>query len=353
MRADPRGPAHRPRPEPLRLHDGDRNLQEQVRNDTGVPTSEVLLSQRLRQAGYATAAVGKWHLGVRPPYRPLRRGFDSFFGFLAGTHAYFDWGPGLYGPVFRDDRRVRGEGYLTDAFAEEAEQIIEGAGDAPFFLYVAFHAVHAPFEAPERHRDTYAHLEPPERAAVAAMTAALDDGVGRILDALDRTGRADDTLVWFLNDNGGLPPVSSNAPLRGGKGDLFEGGIRVPFVLRWPARLAPGTSDLPVSVLDVFPTVAAAAGLPEGDRPLDGADLLPSLAGGPPPARPALHWRYDASRAIRRGPWKLLERDGEALLFDLAQDPGETRDLAAEHPRRVAELSRDLDAWESEVAERP
>ena len=326
-------------------------FQEQMRGDVGVPLSETLLPERLRDEGYATAAVGKWHLGVRPAYRPLRRGFDTFFGILAGTHAYFDWGPGLYGPVFRGDERAEGSTYLTDAFADEAVAVLRMKHDRPLFLYVAFHAVHGPLEAPDDLLARYAHLEPDERRRVAAMTGALDDGVGRILAAVRERGRERDTLVIFLSDNGGLPPMSSNAPLRGGKAQLFEGGIRVPFVVRWPARLEPGAQDLPVSSLDVAPTVLAAAGAATHEDAFDGIDLLPRLdPARDAPARPALHWRFAGSEAIRRGSWKLLRgRDAEDLggsaLFDLQSDPGETRDRKVDHPELAAELGSALDAW--------
>jgi len=341
--------------------------QHQMRQDIGVPLDETLLPELLRRAGYATAAVGKWHLGVRPEYRPLRRGFQSFFGFLAGTHDYFDWGPGLYGPVFRGARRAQGDAYLTDAFAGEASEFVRRHAGQPYFLYVAFHAVHGPLEAPERHLRAYAGLEPEERRAIAAMTTALDEGIGRILDAIADSGDARDTLVWFLNDNGGVPPISSNAPLRGGKGDLFEGGIRVPSLLRWPQALSPGVYEAPVSILDVFPTLAAAAGAAGTPRPLDGVDLLPHLRGASAsPPHPSLRWRFDRERAIRRDGWKLVTGTEGTLLFDLPADPGETHDLSAEQPGRVASLREELDAWTrglgparpawapaSEVSERP
>jgi arylsulfatase A-like enzyme len=325
-------------------------FQHQMRNDIGVSLDETLLPELLRRADYATAAVGKWHLGVRPEYRPLRRGFQSFFGFLAGTHDYFDWGPGLYGPVFRGARRAKGDEYLTDAFAREASEFVRRNAGRPYFLYVAFHAVHGPLEAPQRQLARYAGLEPEQRRAIAAMTTALDEGIGRILDAIEASGDSRDTLVWFLNDNGGIPPISSNAPLRGGKGDLFEGGIRVPSLLRWPRALPAGVYEAPVSVLDVFPTLAAAAGASPPARPLDGVDLLPHLRGASEsPPHESLRWRFDRERAIRRGGWKLVDGAEGTLLFDLPADPGESRDLSAEQPGRVASLREELDAWTREL----
>lgn len=342
------------------------SFQDQMRGDIGVPVQERLLSEVLHDAGYETAAVGKWHLGVRPKYRPLRRGFDSFFGILAGSHDYFDWGGGLFGPVYRGDAPAHGSGYLTDAFADEASAFVRRPHDRPFLLYVAFHAVHGPFEAPPRYLERYAGLSPPQRRLVAAMTTALDAGVGRILDALAKSGRERNTIVIFLNDNGGLSLVSSNAPLRGGKGSLFEGGIRVPLLMRWPARLAPGVARSAVSSLDVFPTLLAAAGIePPPDRPLDGVSLLPYLRdpnGAAPHA--ALTWRYGSREAIRRGSWKLLRGPdvaalGGRALFDLERDVGETHDLDEQRPDLTASLEAQLDAWTaglpppSEVPEGP
>jgi arylsulfatase A-like enzyme len=181
------------------------------------------------------------------------------------------------------------------------------------------------------------------------MTTALDEGIGRILDAVEASGRAHDTLVWFLNDNGGLPPLASNAPLRGGKGDLLEGGIRVPSLLRWPAALPAGSYPEPVSIVDVLPTLVAAAGETgmEG-KPLDGVDLVPHLKGERnAPPHDALYWRFDTQRAIRRAGWKWIEgKPGTAgALFDLGSDPGETHDRSEQEPERVAELRARLDAW--------
>jgi arylsulfatase A-like enzyme len=327
----------------------------QIRGDVGVPTSEVLLSERLRARGYASGAFGKWHLGVNAHYRPLARGFDAFFGVLAGAHRYFDWGPGVFGPVFRGDEPVAGNEYLTDAIAKEAARFVAQNRERPFFLYVAFTAIHAPWQAPPERLAEYRELEPASRRAIAAMTSALDAGVGRILAAIADAGLERDTLVAFVNDNGGLLPHSRNTPLRGGKGSLLEGGIRVPFFLRWPAVLPAGVvNDFPVSTLDLFPTLLAAAGADAPADGVDGVDLLPYLTGeadGVP--HEALHWRSGNQRAIRRGRWKLVDyrevpmRDPEprTALFDLAEDVGELRDERDRHPEVAHQLERDLAAW--------
>jgi arylsulfatase A-like enzyme len=328
----------------------------QARHGIGVPRTEILLSEFLQDAGYATAAVGKWHLGVNPPFRPLARGFDAFFGHLGGAHRYFHWGHGLFGPVFRNDTAVRGSEYLTQAFTREAVVFIESHREKPFFLYLAHTAIHVPHEAPEHHIAAYATLQPKERRVVAGMMRSLDEGIGQVLQALKAQGIEDDTLVIFLSDNGGFPPASSNAPFRGGKGSLLEGGIRVPFFAKWPRVLAAGqVYEPPVSALDVFPTVLAAAGLdPPPDRALDGVNLLPHLTAETAAVpHPALYWRMGDQVAIRRGPLKLVRYWREETepvlteyqLFDLSQDPAETRELSRQRPKLARQLAGELESW--------
>jgi arylsulfatase A-like enzyme len=334
----------------------------QMQNDLGVPTDEILLPEPLRAAGFATGAFGKWHLGARPKYRPRERGFDTFFGHLDGAHDYFDWSRARgYGPIFQDDEPVEGDEYLTRAITRRAVDFIRQHRGDPFFLYVAYNAVHAPWQAPEAAIAAYAAIEDPQRRVVAAMLSVMDEGVGAIRTALDAAGRAENALVIFLSDNGGGPFVSDNGPLRGEKGSLLEGGIRVPFFVSWPERIAAGgVYPEPVTALDVFPTVLAAAGAaPPADRPLDGVDLLPYLDGersGAP--HPVLTWRWHAQMAIRRGSWKLVrhlardERDELGLvteLFDLSSDVGETRDHSAGRAELVAELEREFNRWADQM----
>jgi len=328
---------------------------EEMARGTGLSVDEVLLSDVLRGRGYATGVVGKWHLGSQSKFRPLARGFDSFFGFLTGAHQAFDWGNGLWGPVFRDSDPVEGHEFLTDAITREAVAFIERHRDAPFFLYVAYDAVHAPLEAPPEVEALFAHIANTPRRTLAAMLHVMDQGIGRISAALASAGLTDDTLVIFLSDNGGSLPHSSNGAFRGWKGQLFEGGLRVPFLMRWPAALPSGVVyDAPVSSLDVFPTALAAAGVPPPEgRAIDGVDLLPYLEGreaGAP--HEVLGWRYRDRWALRRGDLKLVRHrvrggggDLEVSLYDLAADPGETHDLAGERPDDAAALRRDYDAW--------
>lgn len=330
------------------------------RREQGLPLEEELVSDRLHAAGYVTGLVGKWHLGSAEAMRPLRRGFDEFFGFLEGHSDYFD------APLLRGNEPVKEQEYLTDAFAREAVSFIGRHQGSPWFLLVAFNAVHDPMQATEARLARFAHISDPQRRIYAAMTVAMDDAVGAVLRALEASGQAKDTLVVFANDNGGptLPGTtrnaSSNAPLRGSKRTLLEGGIRVPLVLSWPGRLSAATWSSPVMLTDVTATLLATAGATSaGHPPADGIDLLPFLQGeriGEP--HRSLYWRFGGQAAIRQGDYKLVRYDSNAdtalganqpvtdfKLYHLGNDIGETCDLASEEPQRVAAMAADWDAW--------
>lgn len=325
------------------------------RDTFGLPLTERTMADRLRAAGYATGIVGKWHLGVADRFHPLERGFDECYAFLEGWHFYTDLDRD-HRIVYRNREAIREEAdYLTDVLTREGEAFIERHRDEPFFLYLSYNAVHTPLEATDRYLARFPGIEDPKRRTFAAMLSALDDGVGRVLAKLEDLGLARDTLVVFLSDNGGPTAVTtaSNAPLRGGKAELLEGGIRIPWIVQWPGRVAPGVCDAPVIALDLLPTALSAAGtaLP-AEPPLDGADLVPLLTGREArPPHEALFWRIGPRAAARRGQWKLV-RDGGApwALFDLAGDVGETRDLAAERPAMVGELVAAHREWESSLA---
>lgn len=322
----------------------------------GLRLDQRTLADALRARGYRTGAIGKWHLGDRPEYHPLERGFDEFFGFLYGSRSYFpidgDIVPGLR--ILRDHEPQPEQGYLTDVLADEAVAFLERNGDRPFFLYVSFNAVHTPMHAKPEHESLFPAIENRRRRTLAGMTVALDEAVGRITGQLEALGLAENTLLFFINDNGGATNnASSNAPLRGQKGDKFEGGIRVPFLAQWPGRIPRGVDyDFPVSALDIFPTALASAGAAM-DSSLDGVDLLPFLV-GTDPGQPheALFWRRGVITAVRRGDWKLIRVDGEpAWLFDLALDPWEERNRLSEEPALVQDLLGMLEAWESGLTE--
>ncbi len=328
----------------------------------GLPTDEVTLPQVLKSAGYATGMVGKWHLGAAPALHPLRRGFSEMYGFLGGGHDYFK--TQLEGeareyliPIHRDGRPEALTEYLTDALSREAASFIRRHRADPFFLYLAYNAPHTPQQATDKYLSRFAGIQDSKRRLYAAMLSALDDGVGEVLATLRELKLESDTLVFFLSDNGGPIGVngSSNAPFRGAKGTPFEGGIRVPFVMRWPRRLPAGrVIHHPVMSLDILPTAAASAGAdPPGGRRLDGVNLLP-LASGKAAAQPhaRLFWRQGGSAAfaVREGRYKLVKpADGDVQVFDLEADASETTDLAASRPELRDRLLAAWQEWNREL----
>ena len=330
-----------------------------VARHSGLPLTETPLPARLKEIGYATACIGKWHLGEAPEYRPTARGFDLFYGTLANT-------PFFHPTKFIDSRTspeiVAVEDpdfYTTDAYADRAAEWLRGQQGGPWFLFLPFNAQHAPLQAPRKYLDRFAHIPDEKRRTFAAMLSAMDDAVGKVLTTVRELGQEENTLIFFIADNGGptASTSSGNGPLRGFKGTTFEGGIRVPFLVQWKGTIAAGdTYDFPVVNLDVLPTILAAAGRPaEAAAKLDGVDLLPFLtrkAQGRP--HDTLFWRFGRQWAVRRGDWKLVVAKGggdQPELYDLAADPGEQTDLAAREPDRVAELQRLHEAWNAEQAE--
>lgn len=327
------------------------------REEIGLPTTETTIAGVLKSAGYRTAVIGKWHLGYFPQYHPLKRGFDEFFGILGGGHQYLPPQAKPTSGIFRGEEEVNEPEYLTDAIAREAAAFIDRQHTKPFFLYLTFNAVHAPLQATDKYLERFKDLPNERRRTYAAMLSAMDDGIGIVLGRLAEHKLDENTLVFFVSDNGGPTQSTSakNDPLRGVKGTVWEGGIRVPFVLRWKGRLAAGKAyEQPVIALDIAATAAAAAGtrLP-ADRPIDGVDLVPYVTGAKEgqPHR-ALYWRFGPQWAIRKGPHKLSKPRGEEVkLFDLASDIGETRDLSGANPELVKELTAEYEAWERELEE--
>lgn len=330
-----------------------------------LPLEEITLAEHLKAAGYTTAHIGKWHLGDAG-FEPERQGFDVNLG---GDHR---GQPPSYFAPFRLPRLPDGPDgeYLTDREGTEAARFIAANKDRPFFLNLWFYAVHTPLQAKaslvEKYRRKAATLGGAQTNAVyAAMIESLDDAVGQVLRALDEAGVADRTLLIFTSDNGGLvlgrPPVTSNAPLRAGKGSSYEGGVRVPLLIRWPGVTRPGSeSDEPVITMDLCATVLEATGAAPPARATDGLSLVPLLQD--PRARlnrAALFWHYphyhpggaSPYAAIRAGDWKLVQHfeTGRNELFNLRADPGEANDLAAQHPDRVMELARRLFDWQNAV----
>ncbi|MDQ2920224.1 MAG: sulfatase [Acidobacteriota bacterium] len=342
-------------------------------SDFGLPLGETTMADRLKVAGYRTTVFGKWHLGSGDKFHPMARGFDEFFGFLGGGHSYLDAQAASRNPLL-DGRKVLAETtYLTDAFADRAVDFIKRQKSQPFFLYLAFNAVHTPLQATSKYLARFTHIADEQRRTYAAMLSAMDDGIGKTLAALRAEGLEENTLIFFFNDNGGPTMAgtaingSSNAPLRGSKRQTWEGGIRVVFIIRWKGHLAEGRTDTrPIIQLDVLPTALAAAGVkPQPQWKLDGVNLLPFLT-GKMSGRPheALYWRLGENMAIRKGDWKLVKTSERPLqdvdpgvfndlsgaeLYNLADDIGEKMNLAAAHPEKVKELGAAWQRWNKEL----
>ena len=327
-------------------------------SDTGLPLAHKLMSDYLKQSGYRTAALGKWHLGESPRHHPLARGFDEFYGFLAGMHSYLKAEDEKWGPLLRGREKTGLEKYLTFALADEACAFIRRKAPEPYFLYLAFNAPHVPLEAPDDYLAKSKHLADPRRRAFAAMTMALDDAIGRVLATVRESGQEQNTLVVFLSDNGAaLIPGSAenggcNDPLRGSKAQLWEGGIRIPFFMQWTGHFAAGkVEDTPISSLDLLPTLLAVAGTPApSDAKFDGLNLLPWLAGeSAAPARERLYWKFGPLQyAVREGDLKLVRVNAEKGLFNLQQDVGEKNDRTAQRPTLARQLDTDWKKWDAD-----
>ena len=341
----------------------------------GLDRYQPLLPEYLQGCGYTTALVGKWHLGAAREYRPRRRGFDEFFGMLQASSDY--WHHRFRGEpdLWQGDAPVERDGiYSTELFTAEAVAFLERQAGAPqrrpWFLMLAYNAPHraddrVSLPAPERWTQQFAALDLPQpRKDTLAAVAALDEGIGQVLDALGRLRMEADTLVIVISDNGPPREPGSTSPLRGEKDTLDEGGIRVPCLVRWPGRLPAGAVCAePLSAIDLAPTLLADACVePPRDVSMDGLDILPALAGRSPSPHETLFWSHRSLRrdfggeraqwsAVRQGRWRLtLSPDGGTELHDLAEDPGQTRDRAAERPDLVGQLSALLERHEAEAA---
>jgi arylsulfatase A-like enzyme len=319
----------------------------------GLPLSEKTIADRFRAAGYTTGMVGKWHLGMGEKLHPLNRGFDEFFGFLHGAHDYLDPDRRTRknDPLLRGRKPVEENRYLTDAFGEEAAAFVRRHRKKPWILYLSFNAVHTPMQAKEADRKRFGKIEDPRRRTYAGMLFAMDRAVGTVLEELKRQDLLKRTLIFYISDNGGptSQTTSSNAPLRGAKGQLYEGGIRVPWLVRWDGHLPAGkVVHEPVSSLDVVPTALAAAGIEvKKDSGLDGVNLIPWLTGeSKTTPHEVLCWRSGRRWAVRAGAFKLVGRAKQVELFDLSTDPSESKDLAKEKPKTVERLRGLYEQWE-------
>jgi len=352
-------------------HEFNPGPAQQASAGFGLSLKEKTLGNYFKEAGYATGWFGKSHLGYEPQFHPLERGFDEYFGFLGGAHSYLDAASDSRNPILRGTDPVTSIDYTTDAFRREAARFIEKHHAEPWLVYLPFNAVHAPLQALEKYRSRFPHIENQKRRTFAAMLSAMDDAVGTVLAKIREHGLEENTLIFFFSDNGGptASTTSGNGPLRGFKAQTWEGGIRVPFMVQWKGRLPAGkVDDRPVIQLDIQPTALAAAGVTiKPEWKLDGVNLLPYLTGaktGSP--HDALYWRFGGQLAIRKGDWKLVKGPGLAAgpavmqgkantegaeLYNLAQDIGEKRNLAAQEPEKVKELAAAWNAWNRELAD--
>lgn len=334
----------------------------------GLPTSERTLAEALKGTGYSTAICGKWHLGLaRREFLPRQRGFDHQYGHYTGALDYFthermgllDW--------HRGEKPLREEGYTTTLIGREAARLVEEHDPGkPLFLYVPFNSPHAPLQAPQNYINRYKHIKDKKRRIYAAMVTAMDEAIGRVVEALQKRGMREKTLILFSSDNGGMR-VSDNRPLRGGKGKLYEGGVRVPAFANWPGVLKSGrVVEEPLHIVDWYPTlIKLAGGSLDQPLPIDGKDIWPVLTAGKPspheeillnvnrvpPERPAAaRWS-----GLIRGDWKVLIDRNEGRpkheLYNLADDPREQTNLAGQHPEKLKEMLGRLSRYEAQAAE--
>jgi len=349
----------------------ERNPQYRTDDpNMGLPKEEKAFGEALKPAGYTSGVVGKWHLGAHPSNHPLNRGFDYFYGHLGGGHrflpedltiqdsytakneneSYRTW-------IMKNHEAIPPRKYLTDEFSDAAVEFIDQSKDQPFFLFLSYNAPHLPLQATEKYLSRFPDLDG-KRKIYAAMVSAVDDGVGQVFDTLEELKLMENTIVFFLSDNGGPEPknASDNGALRGAKGDAWEGGFRVPYAVQWKGTLPAGTEyHNPVSSLDIMGTIVDIAGAPvDPKRPLDGVNLIPYLTGaekGTP--HEAIYLRkFDGGKyTVRNGDYKLIIQwqGGAPELYNLEEDIGEQNNIAARHPEKVQQLDALRKQWDSEL----
>lgn len=320
----------------------------------GLPISEKTVADHLGALGYTNGLIGKWHLGGKPQFHPLKRGFNEFWGYTGGGHDYFTAlpdGKGYKCPIECNYAEPAPLTYITDDVGTESVKFINRHKSDPFFLYAAFNAPHTPMQATEADLALFQHIKDTKRRTYAAMVHRLDVNVGRIIDALEQNDLRENTVVIFISDNGG--PVNSNAslnaPYNGQKGILLEGGIHVPFIISWPKALkGRSTYTHPVTALDLTPTLVALAGGELQNKVFDGVNLIPYLTGETKTApHEALQWRFTISAAIREGNWKLVRLpDRLPLLFDLSKDVSEQHNVSLQHVDITQKLLKKLGTWD-------
>ncbi len=369
--------------------------------DFGLPAGEVTIAETLHDGGYTTGLIGKWHQGGTAKFHPFRHGFDEFFGFTHEGHYFVPppWdgtatllrrktlpggGEGTWtgqkglsyhtvmgsnepdydanNPIVRGGQPVVETEYLTDALTREAVDFIDRHDDKPFFLYLAYNAVHSPLQGADAYMEKFAHIDDLHRRIFAAMLANMDDSVGAVMEQLRQSGLEENTIVFFLSDNGGPTRelTSTNGVLRGEKGQMYEGALRVPFMMQWKGTIPAGqVYEKPVSSFDIFATAAANSSAVTAPKQVEGVDLIPFLT-GQDDGRPheTLYWRQGGKAGLRHGDWKLVRMGGRKTpgksmweLYDLSKDISEENDLAVSHPERVAELVKIWEKMNGEMRE--
>jgi arylsulfatase A-like enzyme len=351
----------------------ERNPQYRPHDpNMGLPKEENTLAKSLKQVGYTSGIIGKWHQGADISNHPLNRGFNEFFGHLGGGHQYFpedltikdsysvdnDEGMSYKTWIMRNHQPIQTKKYLTDEFSDEAVQFVERNQKEPFFLYLAYNAPHAPLQATQEYLDRFPDITDKKRKTYASMVSAVDDGVGKLLDKLESLNLDKNTLVYFLSDNGGPEQHngSDNGVLREGKSSIYEGGYRVPFAMQWKGTVPSGVYNNPISSLDIFATIATLSKAPiKKDRPLDGVNMIPFIIGknkGMPHETIYLRKFDEQAFSLRYKDLKLvLKKDGIPQLFDLRNDIGEQNDIAKQFPDQVAKLDKIRLDWNSQLIE--
>lgn len=362
-------------PQFMKMISGDSFKEENAENypdpgSLGLPSSELTLPEVLKEKGYHSLAIGKWHLGYNDGLMPNDQGFDEFLGLLGGGGLFLEeddpevvnskqdfdpidrflWPNLQYAVRFNKGDRFKPDSHMTDYLSREAIAAIEANRNRPFFMYLSYNAPHTPLQSEKRDYDALGHIEDHTERTYAGMIRGLDRGIGQVLDSLEKNGLSDNTMVIFTSDNGGadylgLPDL--NKPYRGWKMTLFEGGIRTPYFIRWPEKIAAGSQyNSPVAHIDIFSTVLAAAGLqPPADRVIDGRDILATaLDSKQPPLDRPLFWRSGGYKVVQQDGWKLqlLEHNGKAWLFNLNEDPTEQNNLSASYPEKFSQLRKVL-----------
>lgn len=349
----------------------ERNAQYRPNDpNMGLPQTEKTIPEVIGQSGYTSGIIGKWHLGAHISNHPLNRGFDFFYGHLGGGHRYFpeeltikdsysfsDEPMSFRSWIMRDHQPEKTDEYLTDEFSNEAVAFVEKNQKGPFFLYLAYNAPHGPLQATQKYLDRFEQIENKKRKTYAAMVSAVDDGVGRLLDKLEALKISENTMIFFLSDNGGPEPKngSNNGPLREGKSSIYEGGNRIPFAMQWPAQITPMVYEYPISSLDILPTIAELTQTPIAqDKPLDGVNIIPYLKGekqGRPHQTFYVRKFDDDLYSVRDGDLKLVTKKKNSVkeLYNLQEDLGEENDLADAFPEVVKRLDSLRQNWDKQL----